>query len=145
MRRHSALLLGIGISLAFGWRPASAQGSLACADTDTTAVARTPDVRIVASATAREVRFRSEPRLQVTTGGCAALDTVRVLERRNLPDPVRSDVTYRDVAVAVEILGHLDVTCLLDALRIPLVRADSAGARGSTNLARLCSPAPPQR
>jgi hypothetical protein len=35
-----------------------------------------------------------------------------VIERRNLPDPVQPGVTYRDVFIAVEILGHLNAECL---------------------------------
>lgn len=72
---------------------------------------RTPDLRIVASVSAREVRFASQPRATVRLTGCAALDTVIVTERTNLPDPVQPGVTYRDVRVGIEIRGWLDVRC----------------------------------
>lgn len=90
---------------------------------------RAPDVLIRASATAREVRFQSQPRTSVRTGGCA-LDGVVETERVNLPDPVEPGVTYRDVRVGVEIRADLQVACLLPALA-----ADPA-------LAGLCAPAP---
>jgi hypothetical protein len=73
---------------------------------------RAPDLLIVASASAREVRFESEPRAHVRLNGCAVLDTVIVTERTNLPDPVEPGVTYRDVRVGIEIRGWLDVQCV---------------------------------
>lgn len=120
-----------------------AAGMLACASVDARAQdgcpalptsagadrARAPDVLIRARATAREVRFQSQPRTSVRTGGCA-LDGVVETERVNLPDPVEPGVTYRDVRVGVEIRADLRVACLLPALA-----ADPA-------LAGLCAPAP---
>jgi hypothetical protein len=73
---------------------------------------RKPDLLIVASVSAREVRFESEPRAEVRLNGCAALDTVIVTERTNLPDPVQPGVTYRDVRVGIEIRGWLNVECV---------------------------------
>jgi hypothetical protein len=73
---------------------------------------RKPDLLIVASASAREVRFESQPRTEVRLTGCAALDTVIVTERTNLPDPVQPGVTYRDVRVGIEIRGWLNVECV---------------------------------
>lgn len=70
-----------------------------------------PAIILRASASAREVRFASQPRISVRLCG-GVLDSVRVLERRNLPDPVQPGVTYRDVYIAVEILGHLNAECL---------------------------------
>jgi len=68
-------------------------------------------VIIRASASAREVRFASQPRILVRL--CGALsDSVHVVERRNLPDPVQPGATYRDVYIAVEIMGHLNAECL---------------------------------
>ena len=90
------------------------------------AAAGRPDVVIRASVSARELRFESEPRASVRLTGCAPGDTgrVRVLERRNLPERVQPGVTYRDVYVAVEIVGRLEAACLLG------LAADSAAARG---------------
>lgn len=61
------------------------------------------------------MRFASQPRIQVELCG-GVLDSVRVLERRNLPDPVQAGVTYRDVFIAVEILGHLNAECLAERI-----------------------------
>ena len=68
-------------------------------------------VIIRASASAREVRFAAQPRIQVRLCG-AINDSVHVVERRNLPERVQPGVTYRDVYIAVEIMGHLNAECL---------------------------------
>lgn len=70
-----------------------------------------------ASASAREIRFAKQPRIRVRLCG-GVLDSVRVLERRNLPDPVQPGTTYRDVYIAVEILGHLNADCLAAKLGV---------------------------
>ena len=90
--------------------PVAAQQPVGC---DTTSVGP-PDVMIRAHVTAERVRFETSPQVDVQVNGCAAVDSVRVLERRNLPDPVQPGVTYQDVAVSVEILGHLDLICGID-------------------------------
>ena len=61
------------------------------------------------------MRFASQPRIRVRLCG-GVLDSVRIVERRNLPDPVQPGVTYRDVYIAVEILGHLNAECLADRI-----------------------------
>lgn len=66
---------------------------------------------IQAEVSAREVRFASQPTIKVTLA-YGTVDSVRVIERHNLPDPVQPGVTYRDVRVAVEILGHINAQCL---------------------------------
>ncbi|HMC56371.1 MAG TPA: hypothetical protein VKH19_14415 [Gemmatimonadaceae bacterium] len=66
---------------------------------------------LFASASAREVRFQSQPRIVVRLCG-AVTDSVHVVERRNLPERVQAGVTYRDVYIAVEIMGHLNADCL---------------------------------
>jgi hypothetical protein len=109
--------------------PAAAQEE--CAVTPAAADSgRGADVVVRASASIRELRFESRPRTRVRTAGCAALDTVVVTERVNLPDPVEPGVTYRDVRVGVEIRTSLSVVCLLPALAADPV------------LAGLCAPAP---
>jgi hypothetical protein len=75
-----------------------------------------PALRIHASVSAREVRFAKQPQLRVRLCG-GTLDSVRVIERRNLPSPVRVGTTYRDVFIAVEILGHLNASCLGAAIQ----------------------------
>lgn len=70
-----------------------------------------PSLVLRAAVSAREIRFTGQPRVVVRLCGAVG-DSVRVLERRNLPSPVVAGTTYRDVYVAVEILGHLDGQCL---------------------------------
>jgi hypothetical protein len=101
-----------------------------------------PAIILFASASAREVRFASQPRIRVRLCG-GVLDSVRVLERRNLPDPVQPGVTYRDVYIAVEILGRLNAECLAGRIT---GGADSSGAcaairiRDTTGAARRPPP-----
>jgi len=68
-------------------------------------------VVIRASFTAEEVTFRSEPRASARVAGCAG-PAVRVVERRNLPERVEAGATYRDVRIAVEIVGRVEAACL---------------------------------
>lgn len=60
---------------------------------------------------AREIRFNKDPRVLVRLLGAAG-DSVRVVERRNLPDPVVPGTTYRDVFIAVEIMGRASAECI---------------------------------
>ena len=94
-----------------------------------------PTVRLVASVQAQEVRFARQPKICVRMHGDARLDSVRVVERRNIRSPVSVGTTYRDVYVAVEILGHLNAHCITS--RITGQQADSAcaslGIRDSTS------------
>ena len=99
-------------------------------------------LRILASATASEVRFVGSPKICVRLTGDAQLDTVRVIARRNLASPVVSNTTYRNVYVAVEILGRLNAECI--ASRITGAAADSGatarcaslGVQGSSGTGR---------
>lgn len=80
-------------------------------------MADSADIVLFASFAARTVHFRSQPRVRVRLcWGSGGGDTLRVVERRNLPSPVVAGITYRDVYVAVELLGHLNATCLLREL-----------------------------
>lgn len=81
----------------------------------------TADVRIFARVQASELRFNTRPRADVAPLGCAPADTVRVLVRTNIPEPVVPGETYRNVDVAVEIVTRLSVLCspaLLDLLQV---------------------------
>lgn len=82
---------------------------------------------LFASASARAVRFASPPRIVVRLNG-AVSDSVHVIARRNLPERVQPGVTYRDVYIAVEIIGHLNAQCLARAI----------GAADSTSQSRDC-------
>ena len=81
------------------------------------ASAQGPAIVLRAAVSAREVRFASQPRIQVRLCG-AVTDSVHVLERRNLPDPVQAGATYRDVYIAVEILGHLNADCIAQRIGV---------------------------
>lgn len=86
------------------------------------------DIAIIASASAREIRFASAPDIRVRL--CGGLDSLRVIERRNLPDRVVAGQTYRDVYIAVEILGRVDAACL--ARKLGVSPADTSGAPALT-------------
>src|SRR5215211_2809325 len=80
--------------------PARAQNPPCVIGAGEDTVPRRPDVRLYARVRIAELRFASTPRVRLPLHGCAPLDTVRVLEQRNLPSPVEPGVTYRDVEVA---------------------------------------------
>jgi hypothetical protein len=72
---------------------------------------RTAAISIFAAVSAREVRFAKQPTIKVTLAH-GTIDSIRVLERRNLPEPVQPGATYRDVYVSVEILGRINAQYL---------------------------------
>ena len=123
--------------------PAGAEAQCVLPDspaaTCTDAVCPTPDsratgdVRIYARMTAASLRFATQPRADVQPLGCVTGDTVRVLTRTNIPEPVVAGETYRDVEIAVEIVTSLHVICLPALL--DLLRTSTAAPR----LAALCS------
>jgi hypothetical protein len=108
-----------------------------CALASVTARARAQDttaftaVVIFAEVSAREVRFTKQPTIRVVLAN-GTVDSVRVIERRNLPDPVQPGVTYRDVAIAVEIIGRLNAECLAARITRQTVPACSAARPDSS-------------
>jgi hypothetical protein len=84
-------------------------------------------VIVLAEAQVGEVTFAKQPQLSVRL--CGGIDSVHVLERRNLPNPVVVGRSYRDVYVAVEIFGRVNADCITAALRS--TPADSAGRRNA--------------
>lgn len=78
-------------------------------------IGTTPDIILRASVSAKEIRFAQQPHISIRLCG-GTLDSVRVVERRNLPTPVVAGTTYRDVYVAIEILGHLTGSCIANTL-----------------------------
>ena len=92
-----------------------------------TAATGRPTIVLRADVSAGEVRFAKQPEIRVTLVG-GTLDSVRVLERRNLPERVQPGVTYRDVFIAVEVVGKLHADCLARRLSAVASRlsADSA-------------------
>jgi hypothetical protein len=62
------------------------------------------------------VRFASQPHVRVRL--CWGGDTVRVVQRDNLPSPVVPGTTYRNVYIAVELLGRVNAECLADKIGV---------------------------
>ena len=120
----------------------TAAGTRTASDTTHTAL------RLFAAVQAAEVRFDKQPTICVTLRGDVRLDSVRVVGRRNLSSPVVRGTTYRDVYVAVEILGHLNAECI--SARItgtsPAGAGNAAcaslGVRDSTGARRTGAPPP---
>ena len=88
-----------------------------------------PDIVVRASVSARELTFRAQPHVAIRLCG-GTLDSIRVVERRNLPTPVVAGTTYRDVYVAIEILGHLTGSCIANGL---------TGGRAAPSASGLCA------
>ncbi len=154
---HVSLRLGaVAIMVATPWRAAVGQrvggvertACVAATGPDTGAAAQArpefargrvlsdtthPTVSLFAAVQASEVRFAREPKICVSLRGDAHLDSVRVVGRRNLTSPVVRNTTYRDVYVAVEILGHLNAECISARITgaAPSGRAAEACASGS--------------
>ena len=88
-----------------------------------------PDIILRASVSARELTFRTQPQVSIRLCG-GTLDSVRVVERRNLPTPVVAGTTYRDVFVAIEIFGHLTGSCIANGL---------TGGRAAPSASGVCA------
>jgi hypothetical protein len=102
-----------------------------------------PDVLIRASVSIAELRFESDPAARVRVGGCPDGRGLRVVERRNLPERVQPGVTYRDVYVAVEIVGRLEAACIA-ALAGDAALAGAVGGGGCASAAADSARAPPR-
>ena len=91
-----------------------------------------PDILLLASVQANEVRFATQPRVRVRL--CWAGDTLTVVQRDNIPTPIVAGTTYRNVFVAVELLGRLNAECLIDwiSTRAPANRARSDSANSGS-------------
>jgi hypothetical protein len=97
-------------------------------------------LRIITSVSADEIRFAAQPHVCVRLHGDAKLDSVHVLARRNLATPVVSGTTYRNVYIAVEIIGRLNAECI--AARITGAQDPGQKACDAAN-AQLRRAAPP--
>src|SRR5204863_6305794 len=58
----------------------------------------------------------SQPHVRVRL--CWGGDTVRVVQRDNLPSPVVAGTTYRNVYIAVELIGRVNAECLADRIGV---------------------------
>ncbi|MFL5480337.1 MAG: hypothetical protein ACJ79X_15080 [Gemmatimonadaceae bacterium] len=74
------------------------------------------DIMLLVGVHADEVRFASQPHLRVRL--CWGGDTVRVVQRDNLPSPVVAGTTYRNVYIAVELIGRVNAECLANQLGV---------------------------
>lgn len=60
---------------------------------------REPDVEISASVRAKELRFERKPEVETSAWGEPEVSGESVSHRENLPEEVRAEETYRDIAV----------------------------------------------
>ncbi len=97
------------------------------------------DVVLFASMSADEVRFAAPPKICVKLRGDVRLDSLRVVGRRNITSPVVSGTSYRNVYVAVELLGHVNAECI--AARI--TRESAAKGLDCASLETRSGAAPP--
>jgi hypothetical protein len=74
------------------------------------------DVMLLVGIHADEVRFAKQPHLRVRL--CWGGDTLRVVQRDNLPSPIVPGTTYRNVYIAVELIGRLNAECLADKIGV---------------------------
>ena len=74
------------------------------------------DVMLLVGVHADEVRFASQPHLRVRL--CWGGDTLRVVQRTNLPSPIVPGTTYRNVYVAVELIGRVNAECLAERIGV---------------------------
>src|SRR6185369_15202518 len=75
-----------------------------------------PTVYLWVGVHADEVRFAKQPNVRVRL--CWGGDTLRVVQRDNLPSPIVAGTTYRNVFVAVELIGRVNAECLADAIGV---------------------------
>lgn len=85
-----------------------------------------PTVHLLVGVQADEVRFAKQPHLRVRL--CWGGDTLRVVQRDNLPSPVVPGTTYRNVYVAVEIIGRVNAECLSNAIGVGNQQTQRPGA-----------------
>jgi hypothetical protein len=74
------------------------------------------DVILLVGIHADEVRFAKQPHVRVRL--CWGGDTLRVVQRDNLPSPIVPGTTYRNVYIALELVGRLNAECLADKLGV---------------------------
>jgi hypothetical protein len=93
------------------------------------------DIRLRVGVHADEVRFAKQPNVRVRL--CWGGDTLRVIQRDNLPSPIVPGTTYRNVYVAVELVGRLNGECLANILGVgsnpPATRSQSTNAQSSSS------------
>jgi hypothetical protein len=66
-----------------------------------------PDVSITASASAEELRFETQPEVDLSSVGSGPRDSRHSARRSNVDKPVRPGKLYRRVFAATEVSGRL--------------------------------------
>jgi len=74
------------------------------------------DVMLLVGVHADEVRFAAQPHLRVRL--CWGGDTLRVVQRDNLPSPIVPGTTYKNVYIALEIIGRVNAECLANVIGV---------------------------
>ena len=97
---------------------------------------------------ADQVRFAKQPNVRVRL--CWGGDTLRIVQRENIQSPVVAGTTYRNVFVAVELIGRINAECLADRIGVgatPRTRSaapvSSCAFLGGTAGAGAQTPRPP--
>ena len=86
-----------------------------------------PTLHLLVGVEAAEVRFAKQPQVRVRL--CWGGDTLRVIRRENIPSPVVAGTTYRNVYVAVELIGRVNAECLSNAIGVGNQQTPRAGAQ----------------
>ena len=68
-----------------------------------------PDIELTAEVKSRKLRFEKVPETDVRFPGYLKRETVSGTERKNLPEEVEEDVTYRDARIRYRGAGELSV------------------------------------
>jgi hypothetical protein len=141
------LFAALAVFAAAGAASAQSAATAPCATTPDSARAgtapRNADVVIRASVTIDELRFQTLPQARAIDPGCPGHSPVRVVERSNLPERIEPGVTYRNVHVAVEIVGRLEAACLA-SLAGDAALAQALGGSGCAPAAADTARAPPR-
>jgi hypothetical protein len=69
---------------------------------------REPDVEIIASVRADELRFECKPQVRVRAYANAPAEAESISERENLPDELEPGTTYRNFAVRWRLAARLN-------------------------------------
>jgi hypothetical protein len=92
-----------------------------------------PTVHLLVGVQADQVTFAKQPNVRVRL--CWGGDTLRVVQRTNLPSPVVAGTTYRNVYVAVELIGRLNGQCLSNAIGVSNSQSQQRAGAVSTSAA----------